>query len=106
MTAQFSNTICYDGRTWIISKVFGRSLFDPREHSLNPIAFNTACHRGFICSFAITDRQLVLDELIIGMTSLDVLRIVRMAFGDGILLNVLEVSTDATGGRKPLPGQT
>lgn len=74
MTAQFPDTVLYNEQEWTIVEKSGFPLFDPRSYSLEPVIFMTASHRGFICKYALDREGLFLDELIIGLSPLEVLR--------------------------------
>lgn len=110
MTAQFSDTICYIGMTGldVLRVKAGRG---PVLHgvavSLHP-RFHQPYYQAMGLYLSFSGGLLVAGDRItdpaIDSQSLGFKRIVRMAFGDGILLHALDVSTDARGGRKPLPG--
>lgn len=84
MTAQFPDTVHYKEQEWSIVSKSGFPLFDPHSYSLEPVVFMTACHRGFICKYVVDREGLFLDELIIGLSPLEVL---RMKAGRGYKLN-------------------
>lgn len=68
MTAQVSDSFALHGETYAIAGVNGDSLYDPATHDLQPIMLSTACWRGFVCTYTVTDDQLLLTRLAIGIT--------------------------------------
>jgi hypothetical protein len=54
-------------RRYAIAGVDGEGLFDPSEAGLSPFPSCTACHRGYVCRYAVRDDQLVLDGLKISL---------------------------------------
>jgi hypothetical protein len=63
MTAQFSDPVEYRGRTYSIAGKNGTGLFDPAEHGMRPVGKCSACWHGFVCSYAVEGRRLLLDRL-------------------------------------------
>ena len=63
MTAQIPDTILIEAREYSIAGVNGGELFTPAAFGLNPMPTNTACWRGFVCRFKISDGGLLLDRL-------------------------------------------
>ena len=51
MTAQISDTIFYQGKSWEL--LAPMIPFDPRKYGLRPAPFITACRRGFFCVYEI-----------------------------------------------------
>jgi hypothetical protein len=67
MTAQISDSVLYRDRRFSLSGVKGSGLFEPQAHGLMPMGFSTACWRGFVCTYAVADGALTLEELQLGM---------------------------------------
>jgi hypothetical protein len=63
MTAQFSDTVRYADADWHLAGVNGGELFDPARHGVAVRPAGSACWRGFICSYAIADGELHLDDV-------------------------------------------
>jgi hypothetical protein len=68
MTAQFSDNVRYLDRDLALSGVKGSELFEPKRHGLEPQMQSTACWRGFVCTYAVSDGGLFLEELRIGLS--------------------------------------
>lgn len=66
MTMQCTDPFVWNGKEWIFlgaSNVY--KLFDPKKYKLIPEMISTACYKGFIIYFRVTDDLLYLDRLII-----------------------------------------
>jgi hypothetical protein len=63
MTAQFSDPVKYRGKSYSLAGKNGTRLFDPAAHGLKPVGKCSACWRGFVCTYAVRDRKLLLDAL-------------------------------------------
>ncbi|SCA55928.1 conserved hypothetical protein [Candidatus Terasakiella magnetica] len=63
MTAQFSNTIIYDGEFYDLIGIEGPELFHPSEYGMIPEMLHTACYAGFYCTFELTEDALKLRGL-------------------------------------------
>ncbi|QSQ20431.1 hypothetical protein JY651_35015 [Pyxidicoccus parkwayensis] len=74
MTAQISDSFRYRDRGFRLTGVKGSGLFDPTRHGLQPQMMSTACYRGFICSYSVTDGGLFLEELCIGLSNVEKLK--------------------------------
>jgi hypothetical protein len=66
MTAQIPDEVLYEGTWFAVTAVDGTGLFNPAAHGLEPGPVSTACWRGFVCRYAIAERQLVLRNLVLG----------------------------------------
>jgi len=75
MTTQIRDSIRYQGRFFCIEEATGVGMFTPASHGLKPVPLATACHRGFVCSFSLTDGTLRLEALLLGIDPLSRLRI-------------------------------
>lgn len=65
MTAQFSDPVKYKGKSYNLAGENGSGLFDPAVHGLKPVGRCSACWRGFVCTYAVEGRRLLLDSLAI-----------------------------------------
>ncbi|MCJ7754489.1 MAG: hypothetical protein MUP13_07980 [Thermoanaerobaculales bacterium] len=63
MTAQVPDTVRINGTNYDLCGVRGEGLFDPKFHGIETSAPNSACWRGCICGYAISNDHLVLDTL-------------------------------------------
>lgn len=61
MTTQMTDGITYEGESFQICGCNGPEFFDPKEHGLNPKAPSTACYRGWVGEYIVTDRLLLRD---------------------------------------------
>jgi hypothetical protein len=66
MTAQISDHVVYQGRPYTLVEVDGSGLFEPSAHGLQVRMMTTACHRGYVCEYAVEDGQLFLTFVQIG----------------------------------------
>jgi hypothetical protein len=67
MTVQYSDQIRFMGKSFSIAGINGTGLFDPTQHNMKPIGGNTSCRRGFICTYSVEQKQMLLDCLAIRM---------------------------------------
>lgn len=67
MTAQISDTVLYQNRLFDIAGIHGSGLFNPLKHDLEPRMLGTSCWRGYYCHYEISDNQLVLNTVHIGL---------------------------------------
>jgi hypothetical protein len=65
MTAQFSDPVKYCGRSYSLAGKNGTGLFDPAAHGLKPVGRCSACWRGFVCTYAVHNRKLLLDAFVV-----------------------------------------
>lgn len=65
MSAQFSDTLTYNGTEYNIIALTDPPLFNPEEHGLAPDMPHTACRRGYCCKFSADKNGLRLDTLYI-----------------------------------------
>lgn len=63
MTAQIPDAVRIEGERFDLCEVRGDGLFEPADHGITTEAQDTACWRGFVCGYSVTDDQLVLDDL-------------------------------------------
>lgn len=71
MTAQASDRIRFNNRTFSISGINGDGLFHPEDHGVTPQPISTACWRGFVCDYAVEDDILLLREVEFGLGRTD-----------------------------------
>ena len=67
MTAQFNDLFKYQYKEFAIAGISAGELFRPDDFGLHPIPASTACWRGYIAVFAISDSNLVLDTLSVNL---------------------------------------
>jgi hypothetical protein len=63
MTAQLHDQFIVEGESHNVAGVSGDGLFDPEAYGLQPVSWNTACWRGYVATYALRDRRLVVREL-------------------------------------------
>ena len=63
MTAQIPDYYHYKGRNHQIIAMTNPIDFNPEDYGFRPAAPHTACWRGYICQYDITDDQLFLSKL-------------------------------------------
>ena len=68
MTAQISDFIVWNRDEWSICALENEWPFDPKEaFGIEPQMLSTACWRGYHCKYEITESQIFLSELCIGI---------------------------------------
>jgi hypothetical protein len=55
MTAQIPDTFVLDGKVYALVGQRGSTLFEPGEHGVDVRPMHTACRRGYIATYSITD---------------------------------------------------
>ena len=65
MTIQSKDLITRCGQNVGLHLLRPESLFDPKKLGLEPEMMNTACYRGFYCTYDLTDRGFYLAKLTI-----------------------------------------
>jgi hypothetical protein len=63
VTAQIDDIVNYADASWSLAGVNGNALFDPKAHGIVARPASTACWRGFVCTYALRDGALFLDEV-------------------------------------------
>lgn len=71
MTAQINDFVRYQGERYSLAGVRGEGLFDPNDHGVRPEPANTACWRGFVCGYKVSEDRLQLDSLVINLAEAD-----------------------------------
>jgi hypothetical protein len=66
MTAQASEIVRLEGQDFSLAGVDGRGLFDPRDHGIVTHAVSSACWRGFVNTYEVSEDRLWLVHLTIG----------------------------------------
>ncbi|MFT3891926.1 MAG: hypothetical protein QM730_09860 [Anaerolineales bacterium] len=67
MTAQFNDVFRYKGKDFAIAGISAGELFRPADFGLSPIPASTACWRGYVAVFAVSDSYLVLGTLSVNL---------------------------------------
>jgi hypothetical protein len=65
MTAQMPDQFLYKEESFVLIGFKGSNLFNPEDYGIYPIMASTACYRGFVASYTITDQQLILNGLML-----------------------------------------
>ena len=63
MTGQIPDTYRYQGEDYSVIAMTTPIDFDPRDFGFKPEAPNTACWRGYVCHYEITDEEFFLKKL-------------------------------------------
>ena len=63
MTTQILDTVFHRSEVYNLVTSAGDGLFDPEAHQLPVVMASTACYRGYVCAYAVTENQLRLDKL-------------------------------------------
>jgi len=71
MTAQFPDEFIFNDTVYSVAGIHGDPPFDPDWYAMNPVSPVTACWRGFICTFAIHDNELILSRLSIHLGKIE-----------------------------------
>lgn len=66
MTTQIPDEVFFERGWFSVAAVDGTGLFDPDAHDLDPMTTSSACWRGYICGYAVSDGHLVVRDLILG----------------------------------------
>lgn len=72
MTAQFNDIFIYKGIEYALAGISVGSLFEPAMFGLNPVVASTACWRGYVATFVISDSNIVVDSLSVNLNENDV----------------------------------
>jgi len=69
MTAQVQDILFFQGKPYRLAGIGANEApFDPQCHGIHAFAADTACHRGYVCTYAVSnDGSLVLRELHINL---------------------------------------
>jgi hypothetical protein len=65
MTAQMPDIFFYQEENFSLIGLKGSDLFNPEDYGIYPIMASTACYRGYVATYHITDKQLILSSLIL-----------------------------------------
>jgi hypothetical protein len=71
MTSQINDIFIYKDVKYALAGISEGSLFEPAMFKINPIAASTACWRGYVATFDISDSHLVLDSLAVNLHESD-----------------------------------
>lgn len=63
MTPQIPDTFLYEEQPWVLISSAPSPLFLPPQVGLQPRMLHTGCWRGFVCTYALRERRLLLDSL-------------------------------------------
>src|SRR5262249_8997576 len=62
LTAQFSDQVRFAEAEWALAGANGTGLFEPSDHGVTVRVANTACWRGFVCTYAVSDGLLTRND--------------------------------------------
>ena len=65
MTAQISDEVLWDGKSYSLIGTSGAELFNPEDFGMVPVMLHTACYRGFYATYTISEGFLYLQNLTI-----------------------------------------
>lgn len=65
MTAQISDEVLWDGKSYSLIGTSGSDLFNPEDFGMVPVMIHTACYRGFYAAYNISEGFLYLQNLTI-----------------------------------------
>ena len=65
MTAQIPDQFLYKNEQFVLIGLKGSNLFKPEEYGIYPVMASTACYRGFVATYVITNKQLILNKLVL-----------------------------------------
>ena len=63
MTGQISDEIVLDDQSFSVVGLQGQGLFKPEDFKILPYYTCTACWRGYLMKYRLTNHQLILDEM-------------------------------------------
>jgi hypothetical protein len=69
MTAQIHDQCLVGGQRYDIAGIAGDELFAPGAHGLKPVPWSTGCWRGYVVTYALRNRRLVVRELAVNLSS-------------------------------------
>ncbi|MFN6572139.1 hypothetical protein [Dendronalium sp. ChiSLP03b] len=67
MTAQISDRVFYQEQEFSITAINGTGLYNPQQDGISPTSFSTACYRGYVCIYRVSEENLYLKQLNIGL---------------------------------------
>ncbi len=103
MTAQMNDTCFHRKIEYSIAGISGSGLFDPADLGLKTFGFSSACWRGYVAGYTLTENQLLLTRLQLGLAPADLRRATEI-FGppaersDGFIFQNLGRPVPYTGG--------
>lgn len=65
MTAQIGDKLVFKGDNYSIVAISNPIQFYPQNYGIMPLAFTTACWKGYWCEYYISDKEIVLENLYI-----------------------------------------
>ena len=65
MTAQMPDQFLYKGESFVLIGLKGSNLFNPEDYGIYPVMASTACYRGFVATYVITNKQIILNGLVL-----------------------------------------
>ncbi len=65
MVAQISDNFKYLGTDFELLGLNGEGLFNPGEYGVRPTMMSTACSRGYVCDYEITNSEILMRNLLL-----------------------------------------
>ena len=65
MTAQMPDQFLYKGEQFVLIGLKGSKLFNPEEYGVYPVMASTACYRGFVATYVLTNKQIILTDIML-----------------------------------------
>jgi len=65
MTAQMPDQFHYKNEQFVLIGLKGSNLFNPEDYGIYPEMASTACYRGYVSTYIINDKQIILNGLMI-----------------------------------------
>lgn len=69
MTAQVSDSIWYKQMDFVICGINGNGLYEPATDGFEPVPMSTACWRGYVLDYEISEQLLLLKKMKICLTT-------------------------------------
>ncbi|NHJ85446.1 MAG: hypothetical protein FK734_08275 [Asgard group archaeon] len=67
MTGQFHDLMHFQNELYELVGSEAGNLYNPKDHGLDPQFRCTACRRGYLLTYKVTDKQLILDDILINL---------------------------------------
>ncbi|MFX1571828.1 MAG: hypothetical protein ACFFB0_03690 [Promethearchaeota archaeon] len=67
MTAQIPDEFMLNGESFSLVGLKGTGLFKPEDFGIIPYFSCTACWRGYVMKYVFTEKQLIMDELLVNI---------------------------------------
>jgi hypothetical protein len=71
MTTQVQHSITYRKQGYALAATSGSGLFNPHDYGIHPVALDTANWRGYLCQYSVSNGELHLEHLNVGLSEHD-----------------------------------